>query len=136
MSVGALRAEVIRGNRRASVVSLAFLIGAPFALAVSVLAGTETPRPVALLAFVVVFAATFRSHIKWSSLLALILFTIMFVPIGRYSLPIKLPFQLEAYRVVVGIVLFAWFASLLADPKVRFRPSNLHMPIYAFSLVA
>jgi hypothetical protein len=135
MSVGALRAEVIRGGRRGPVISLILLIAAPALLAGSVVAGTDSPRRVALLAVVVAVVATLRSYVKWSSLLALTLITIMFVPIGRYSLPMNLPFQLEAYRVIVAIVLLAWVASLLVDPRVNFRPSSLHVPIYAFSIV-
>jgi hypothetical protein len=135
MSARALRLELVRGGRRGSVASLIALIAAPILLAGSVVTGSDSPKRVALLACVVVVATTFRSYIKWSSLLAVILMTIMFIPIGRYSLPINLPFQLEPYRVIVGIVLLGWIASLLVDPRVKFRPSGLHVPVYAFSLV-
>ena len=58
----------------------------------------------------------------------------MFIPIGRYTLPVSLPFQLEPYRVLVGLVLLAWFVSLLVDSRVTFRWSAMQAPVAVFSL--
>src|SRR5213078_4920888 len=135
MPAGAPRIEVVRGGRRGSLVSLIVLVAAPALLAVTVVAGSVGPRKIALFACLVALAVTARSYLRWSSLLGLILFTIMLIPIGRYSLPMNLPFQLEPYRVIVGLVLFGWIASLLVDPSVNFRSSRLHLPVFAFSLV-
>jgi hypothetical protein len=135
MPAGAPRVEVVRGGRRGSAVSLIVLLAAPALLSVSVVAGSVGPRRIALLACLVGLAVTARSYLRWSSLVGLILFTIMFIPIGRYSLPMNLPFQLEPYRVIVGLVLLGWIASLMVDPSVNFRSSRLHVPVYAFSLV-
>ena len=49
-----------------------------------------------------------------------------FIPIKRYGLPGNLPFDLEPYRLLVGLVIAAWFVlALLIDPRVRFRKAGL-----------
>ena len=57
---------------------------------------------------------------------------ILFVPIGRYTLPAELPFQLELYRVVIALVAVAWLSSLLIDPRTRLRSSGTEAPVAAF----
>ena len=58
-------------------------------------------------------------------LLTALVVVIMFIPIRRYVMPFQLPFQLEPYRIAVLMILFAWIASLLVDPRVRLRRSGL-----------
>ncbi len=53
----------------------------------------------------------------------------LFVPVGRYALAIKLPFGLEFYRLTVAFVLLVWVASLLVDPAVRLRRTPLDGPV-------
>ena len=53
----------------------------------------------------------------------------LFVPVGRYSMAIPLPFGLELYRVAVALVLLVWMASLLVDPRVRLRRTPLDAPV-------
>ena len=53
----------------------------------------------------------------------------LFVPVGRYALAIKLPFGLEFYRLTVAMVLLVWVASLLVDPRVRLRRTPLDGPV-------
>jgi polysaccharide biosynthesis protein PslJ len=71
----------------------------------------------------------------WPSLLALIVLVVLYIPIRRYTLPASLPINLEIYRVVVAIVLLAWVAALLVDPRIRLRRSGLDAPL-AFFLMA
>ena len=127
--------DLIRAGRGSLILASIVFVAAPVLLAGCVLLGFDGPRRVALITIFVVAAAALRAYVKWSSLMGFILITIMFVPIGRYSLPVTLPFQLEPYRVIVGVVLLGWLASMLVDPRVSFRGSNLHAPIYAFSIV-
>lgn len=75
-----------------------------------------------------------RAVIRWRSLVVLIVATILFIPIKRYTLPASLPFQLEPYRVLVGLVGAAWFTALLIDPAVRARRSALDGPLIAYIL--
>ena len=42
----------------------------------------------------------------------------------RFSFPGALPIELEPYRLLVGLVVLAWLASVLADPRVRLRRSG------------
>ena len=72
--------------------------------------------------------------LAWRSLVSLIVLTILFIPIKRYTLPSGLPFNLELYRIVVATVFILWFASLLVDPKVRLRASGLELPIICYVL--
>jgi polysaccharide biosynthesis protein PslJ len=76
--------------------------------------------------------ATHRWFTQWHVMVGAILLMVLWVPIGRYGLPITLPFQLEPYRALVAVVAIAWFASMLAEPKaVRLHPSGLRGPLLA-----
>lgn len=67
--------------------------------------------------------------IPWRYLLALLIFVILLVPIRRYSLPADLPFQLELYRVLVGVLVLGWIGSLLADRRVRLLRTGFEGPL-------
>jgi len=75
------------------------------------------------------------SLLSWRNLLTAVIIVILFIPIRRYALPGNLPFQLEPYRLLIGVVGIAWIASLLVDPKVRVVRSPLHAPLAAIVLV-
>ena len=76
--------------------------------------------------------ATFRWLTQWHVLAASIILIVLLVPIGRYGLPITLPFQLEPYRALVAVVAVLWLAALLAEPQtMRLRPSGLGGPLAA-----
>jgi polysaccharide biosynthesis protein PslJ len=80
--------------------------------------------------------ATYRYMTQWHVMVGAIILIILLVPIGRYGLPITLPFQLEPYRALVAIVAVAWFASLAAEPEmIRLRPSGLLTPVLFLALV-
>ena len=81
-------------------------------------------------------ACTSRTALSWRSLLSAVILVILFIPIRRYELPGSLPFQLEPYRVLIAFVGLGWISSLLIDPKVRFRSSPLHAPLFAVVLVS
>jgi polysaccharide biosynthesis protein PslJ len=134
MSVAAgehLRAPGRQSRRPLVITSLVF--GAALiliAVAVAVGSGLRLAAvPLALLVFVV---ALHERLFAWHSLLALTILVILFVPIGRYTLPASLPFELELYRVVIAAVAAGWLASLLIDPRVRLRKSAMDAPIAAF----
>jgi O-antigen ligase len=73
--------------------------------------------------------------LSWRNLITAVILVILFIPIRRYALPGNLPFQLEPYRLLIGLVGLAWIASLLVDPKVRAVRSPLHAPLLAIVLV-
>lgn len=70
-----------------------------------------------------------RPNLPWSRVLLVLLLVILFVPIRRYRIPGELPFQLEPYRVLVGLIVLGWVASLLVDPRVRLRRSGFELPL-------
>ena len=69
---------------------------------------------------------------EWHSLIAATILVIFFIPIRRFTLGGGLPFELEPYRLVVTLVLLAWFVAMLIDPRVRLRPSGLGLPLTLF----
>lgn len=98
-------------------------------LAAAVVSG-HSPKYVAPLVLAsALLASLYRSLLRWHSLVGLILVVVLFVPIGRYSLPASLPFGLELYRVVVALVVALWLTSLLIDPQTRWRSTAFDRPL-------
>jgi O-Antigen ligase len=81
------------------------------------------------IALAVPFVWLHRWLLAWRRLLSLTILVILFIPIKRYGLPGNLPFDLEPYRLLVGLVIAAWFVALLIDPRVRLRKAGLEGPI-------
>lgn len=104
---------------------------------VVVLASTLFTRlptaPVAFFAaFTIILVVWQRPLLAWRSLVAAITVVIFFIPIRHYVLPGNLPFELDPYRVVLGLVLLGWFGSLLVDSRVRWRATGLEAPLLLF----
>src|SRR5262245_28228724 len=72
---------------------------------------------------------------RWRNLVAGLVMVILFVPLNRYSLPVRLPFQLEPYRIVVAALALAWVVSLLIDRRVRLHRSGFDGPLLIILLV-
>ena len=89
--------------------------------------GMETIAPLAAVG--AVLAAWHQALFRWPAVVALLISIILFVPIGRYSIPVNLPFGLELYRVAVAFVLAGWAAALLVDPRVRLRRGPFQVPL-------
>jgi O-antigen ligase len=77
-----------------------------------------------------------RWAISWRAALNLLVLVIVFIPIRRYTFPGGLPFQLEPYRALVALLVFAWVACLLVDPDTRLRRTALGAPVLFIALVA
>jgi hypothetical protein len=123
-----------RASRRPVVLTSVVIGGALVLLGLAVVTGSNlrlAAVPLALLVFVV---AAHERLFAWRSLVALIILTILIVPIRRYTLPSALPFQLELYRIVVFFVAVLWLTSLLIDPRVRLRRSGMEGPLGAFAI--
>ena len=87
----------------------------------------ETIAPVAAVGAALV--AWHQALFRWPAVVGLLISIMLFVPIGRYSIPVNLPFGLELYRVAVALVLAGWAAALLVDPRVRLRRSPFQVPL-------
>ncbi len=100
-------------------------------LAGDVLAGGAHAEAVALGLLVVVLALWAKRLAKsWTVLIAAMVLVVLLIPNnGSYVLPEALPFQLEPYRVAVGLLLIGWIVSLLVDPRVRARVSGFEAPL-------
>lgn len=76
-----------------------------------------------------VLVAWRRQLLAWPTLLGLIVAVVLFVPVRRYTLGGGLSFGIEPYRVLIALVFVAWVLALLADPKTRFRRTDLELPV-------
>ena len=98
-------------------------------LTVSIAGGFST-RTAAGAVIAITFLAWVRpAYVGWPRLLAGLILVILFIPIRRYTLPGSLPFQLEPYRLLVMMLLVGWGASLLVDPRLRFRRTGFEGPL-------
>src|SRR5262245_23778087 len=104
-------------------------------LAATVLMGAAVQVSAPVLGVIVLIAVAHRWLLSWQSLLALTALIVLLVPIKVYTLPVKLPFNLDLYRVTVALVVVAWLTALLIDPRVRLRASGLEAPLAAFLCV-
>jgi O-antigen ligase len=106
------------------------LVAGGFALiAASVLLQKGIAPVAATVAVGMALAAWHATVFRWPVVVGLLLSIMLFVPIGRYSIPISLPFGLELYRLAVAAVLAAWAGSLLVDPSLRLRRSPFRVPL-------
>jgi O-antigen ligase len=120
----------------ASVALMAALSALLVLLTVMVLLGWPLVWVVALVAVSTSALAVGGSTLlRWDSLIALLLLIIFFIPIGRYSFPSSLPFELEPYRVFVMGLVVLWLTSLLIDPRVRLRATGFEAPIITLLLI-
>jgi hypothetical protein len=69
---------------------------------------------------------------EWRVPLVLLLATVFFIPMRRYTLPSSLPFHLEPYRPLVALVLVVWVLSLLMG-RVTTRRTSLGAPMLLFA---
>lgn len=106
------------------------------ALAGTAVAGSSYTWAIAIGALCLsAFAVGGSRLLQWDRLIAALLLVIFFIPIGRYSFPSTLPFELEPYRVYVAAFVALWVVALLVDPRVRARRSGLEGPIVVLLLV-
>lgn len=145
--------------RRKSFLGPAALVGAVCLLGVGVSSGRSIAIAAPLAVIAVIAAPVIRrAHIGWTSILTVMLAVIFFIPIKRYLLtsafsssdvlnqptpiqPLHLTpsspsstsgtaaFDLEPYRVVVGLILLGWCGALLVDRRVRWRRTTLDAPL-------
>ena len=106
------------------------------ALSIAVITGTAIKPVLALTLGTVIIAVWYRSIFTWRSMIGLIIGVILFIPIRRYALPGSLPFQLEPYRVLIGLVVVFWIAGLLGDPRIRFSRSWIDAPLAMIFVVS
>jgi O-Antigen ligase len=121
---------------RGPLISTGVVFGALALVSTSVLTGRGITHFVPLAAVAIVITMSYRVLLAWRTQLAFIIVIILAIPIRRYEMPGNLPFQLEPYRLAVALVTVGWFASLLADPRVRLRRSPLDAPLFAVLLSA
>jgi O-antigen ligase len=98
-------------------------------LSIAVVSGTSVQLGVMAVGAATVTAITGFRTIGWPRLIAGLILIILLIPIRRYALPANLPFQLEPYRLFVAVLVLAWIAALLADPRMRFRRTGFEVPL-------
>jgi polysaccharide biosynthesis protein PslJ len=108
------------------------VIGAALALlSADILAGARDVKAMtAVLLAAVIAVWVLRLARNWTVVVSAAVLTFLLIPSdGRYLLPNSLPFQLEPYRVVVGLLLVGWTIALLVDPRVRARRTGFEGPL-------
>ena len=120
-----LSAPPNRSLRRAGVA----LAGALLLLAAGSVAGKPMIPAVLVIALIVgIVAAKFVQ--SWQRLVVLLAIVDLLIPEdGRYTLAGHIGFQLEPYRIVVGLMLVGWILMLLADPRLRVRGTKFDVPV-------
>jgi hypothetical protein len=106
-----------------------FIVACSLVLAAAVVVGRGVQPAAAMLIVLSSLVAWHRWMFSWHVLLCFSIAVVLFVPVGRYSLAIPLPFGLELYRIAVALVLLVWMASLLVDQRVRLRGTPLDAPV-------
>ena len=127
---------VARPAGRGPVVSVGLVAGSIAIVGASVVLRKAT-LGTQVAALLLVFAAiAYRPYVRWRTVLASVIVVILFIPIRRYTIPVKLPFQLEPYRIMVALVLLGWLAALMLDPRVRGRKTGFERPIIVIAAAA
>lgn len=98
-------------------------------IAGTVLVGGPIPAVCATVALGATLVAWHQSMLRWPAIVGLLVAIILFIPVGRYSIPLNLPFGMELYRLAVAFVLAIWAGALLVDSRVRLRRSPFDLPI-------
>jgi len=125
-STNGASAGPLAGVGRGRVIAAAAVLAAAVLAAVLLLPPLIAGGALLVLALLVIFR---RFVFAWTTALVLLVAVIMFVPARRYAIPIPLPFQLEPYRLVLGIVIVALVVALLTKPDFRWRPIAFGVPI-------
>jgi hypothetical protein len=132
--VAPLAAVPPRGGGRAQIVLYGATLAALLLVTEGVLKGSKAAAALApLLALVATVAATHRRLFRWETLTAILVATILLIPIKRYTIPGN-AFNLEPYRLFLAALTAGWWVALLVDRRVRFRKSGVEAPILVFVL--
>jgi hypothetical protein len=123
---------VIPRARAQTLLLFAAMLGALLVVTEGVLSGSKLAGGLApLLALVAIVVAAYRKLFRWETLTALLVATILLIPIKRYTIPGN-AFNLEPYRLFLAALAGGWWTALLVDRRVRFRKSGLEAPILVF----
>jgi hypothetical protein len=85
-------------------------------LAATVVIGGKAPvagAVVFLLAMVAAIADSAKPIFTWPNAIAVLVLVIWFIPIKLYTLPVELPFNLEPYRLLLLVLVFAWIVQMV-----------------------
>jgi polysaccharide biosynthesis protein PslJ len=106
------------------------LIGAcSLLLAATVVVGRGVAPAAAMLIVLSALVAWHRQILAWPVLVCFAAASVLFLPVGRYSLKVELPLGLDPWQLAVMLVVLVWLASLLVDPKVHLRRTPLDGPL-------
>jgi hypothetical protein len=98
-------------------------------IATSVFLGGPVAVVAAAVALGTALIAWHQTVLRWPAIVGLLVAIMLFVPVGRYAIPVGLPFGIELYRLAVAAALAVWAGALLVDPTVRLRRSPFDLPI-------
>ncbi len=70
---------------------------------------------------------------RWAT--AALVLTVWLIPVKIYTLPVTLPFQLEVYRLIILVMLFAWFLARMRG-EARLTAGGLGRPVALLALAS
>src|ERR1700674_1327659 len=76
-----------------------------------------------------------RRLFTWPRAVVTLVAVIWLIPIKSYAFPVKLPFHLEPYRLLIMVMAIAWVIAALSG-RARFSAAGHGRPIAAMVLVA
>jgi O-antigen ligase len=120
--------------------------GAPIAVCAAVLltacvllaaSATESYGTTTLVAVtgVLGLVAWHRTLLAWPTLLGAVFVVILLIPIRRYTLAGGLGFSLDAYRLMIALLVGVWVLALLVDPKAQKHASGVEPPVILLGFV-
>jgi polysaccharide biosynthesis protein PslJ len=122
---------VLPGGRRGTLPRPAVaVLGSVALLAVTVVAGSGAMKIAAgLVIAVAALGLTYKRLFTWPSMLTAVVLCMFIIPMDRYNIVGHLPIQMEPYRVLVLMIMLAWFSTMLIDSRVRMSKTGFEGPV-------
>jgi hypothetical protein len=120
---------VLTDRRRQSYWPLVLICLSQFVLLAALASGSHVRLAAGFVVLCAASAFVANVVVPWPQLIGGLILVILFIPIRRYTLPGNLPFELEPYRVVVGLLVLGWIASILVDQRMKLRATGFEAPL-------
>jgi hypothetical protein len=76
-----------------------------------------------------------ESVLSWGGAISLLVLVVWLVPIKTYRLPVSLPFSLEAYRLLIIVLIGAWIVGIISGTR-GISAAGLAKPVILLAAVA
>jgi hypothetical protein len=115
--------------RRTPDIASGLIVASALALCATVVVGRGVAPAAVMVIVLSAVVVWHRALLAWPVLVCLVTASVLFVPVGRYSLSIDLPLGIDLWQLALFAVAFLWLGALLVDPAVTLRRTPLDAPI-------